>query len=230
MTDTGTSLLAAVRDGRSARRVLLDAALEELAPLMRGRVLEVGGGRRGRRGTFRPPSHPDAWLYVDVNVQAVPHVGADVMSLPFGDQTFDTVICLEVLEYVPSPEAALAEMSRVLRKGGGLILSAPFNTRPDTVTDFWRFTAPGLRHLATSAGLEVTRVREQGAAVSALLHMCRSLNRGSTWRRRLVAWITTPAFRMLLRWDESHSTAVSAIGGYTTGYVLVARKSSEGGR
>jgi SAM-dependent methyltransferase len=167
---------------------------------------------------------------VDVNVQAVPHVGADVMSLPFGDQTFDTVICLEVLEYVPSPEAALAEMSRVLRKGGGLILSAPFNTRPDTVTDFWRFTAPGLRHLATSAGLEVTRVREQGAAVSALLHMCRSLNRGSTWRRRLVAWITTPAFRMLLRWDESHSTAVSAIGGYTTGYVLVARKSSEGGR
>jgi SAM-dependent methyltransferase len=229
MPETGISLLAAIRDGRSARRVLLDAELEELAPLMRGRVLEVGGGRRGRRGTFTPSPQADAWLYVDVNVQAAPHVGADVMSLPFGDQTFDTVMCLEVLEYVPSPEAALAEMNRVLRNGGILIMSAPLNTRPDTVNDFWRFTAPGLRRLATSAGFEVTRVRAQGSAVSTLLHMCRSLNRGSKWRRRLVAWVTTPVFRMLLKWDGSNSTMESAIGGYTTGYVLVARNSSEGG-
>jgi len=223
-----TALLAVLRDGRSARRVLLDAELERLAPLMGGPVLEIGNGRCGRRGAFRPPPHVAGWLYVDLRMHASPHACADVMSLPFGDQLFETVLCLEVLEYVASPKAALGEMSRVLRDGGTLIMSTPYSTRPDTATDCWRFTANGLRHLAGSVGFEVTRLSEQGSVVSTLLHMCRSFNHGSAWRRRLVAWLTTPAFRVLLAFDGSSTTSTATIGGYTTGYVLVASKSREG--
>jgi ubiquinone/menaquinone biosynthesis C-methylase UbiE len=49
----------------------------------------------------------------------------DIESMPFADATFETVVCTEVLEHVPHPESALAEMRRVLRPGGLLLGSVP---------------------------------------------------------------------------------------------------------
>ena len=45
------------------------------------------------------------------------------LPLPFPDETFDTVCCLEVLELLPDAQAALNEMSRLLRPGGVLLTS-----------------------------------------------------------------------------------------------------------
>jgi SAM-dependent methyltransferase len=45
------------------------------------------------------------------------------LPLPFPDETFDTVCCLEVLELLPNAQAALNEMSRLLRPGGVLLTS-----------------------------------------------------------------------------------------------------------
>jgi ubiquinone/menaquinone biosynthesis C-methylase UbiE len=52
-------------------------------------------------------------------------VVGDIESLPFPDATFSTVLCTEVLEHVPNPSTALAEMHRVLKPGGHLIGSVP---------------------------------------------------------------------------------------------------------
>ena len=46
--------------------------------------------------------------------------------MPVEDAFFDVVLCTEVLEHLPDPIKALAELSRVLKKGGQLILTAPF--------------------------------------------------------------------------------------------------------
>ena len=46
-------------------------------------------------------------------------------GIPFGDGVFDHVFCIEVLEHVPNPFGALAEIHRVLRPGGVLVLSVP---------------------------------------------------------------------------------------------------------
>jgi SAM-dependent methyltransferase len=56
-------------------------------------------GRHGRVSLIRHPAVP----------------------LPFADAVFDAVTCLEALEFLPSAEAALAEMVRVLRPGGFLM-------------------------------------------------------------------------------------------------------------
>ena len=45
----------------------------------------------------------------------------DAAVLPFPDDTFDAVSCLEALEFMPRPEQVLAEMVRVLRPGGILL-------------------------------------------------------------------------------------------------------------
>lgn len=45
--------------------------------------------------------------------------------LPFADDSFDLVICLETIEHLTSPYYALMEMRRVLRTEGKLICSVP---------------------------------------------------------------------------------------------------------
>ena len=47
---------------------------------------------------------------------------ADAFALPFPDATFDLVVCRHMLQAVPRPEEAMAEMVRVLRPGGRLHL------------------------------------------------------------------------------------------------------------
>lgn len=48
-----------------------------------------------------------------------------VLEIPFEDNSFDVVINTEVIEHTPDPEKAVAELSRVLKPGGLLILTVP---------------------------------------------------------------------------------------------------------
>lgn len=49
----------------------------------------------------------------------------DAFSLPFADESFDIVICSEVLEHLPEYEAAIDELNRVLRPTGTFAVSVP---------------------------------------------------------------------------------------------------------
>jgi SAM-dependent methyltransferase len=51
---------------------------------------------------------------------------SDITAIPEPDGSFDAVLCTEVLEHLPRPIEALGELARLLRKGGHLILTAPF--------------------------------------------------------------------------------------------------------
>lgn len=55
--------------------------------------------------------------------------------LGYADASFDLVCCLEALEYFPRPGPALAEMARVLRPGGALVISK--------WPDGWAYMLPG---------------------------------------------------------------------------------------
>ena len=56
-----------------------------------------------------------AWHYAGLDVIS------DIARLPFADETFDAVLCSEVIEHVPAPIAVIAELARVLRPGGELL-------------------------------------------------------------------------------------------------------------
>lgn len=51
---------------------------------------------------------------------------SDITAIPEQDNSFDAILCTEVFEHLPDPMKALAEFSRLLRKDGHLILTAPF--------------------------------------------------------------------------------------------------------
>lgn len=50
----------------------------------------------------------------------------DIVNIPEGSESFDVILCSEVLEHLPNPVLALQEFSRLLKRGGTLILTAPF--------------------------------------------------------------------------------------------------------
>lgn len=55
-------------------------------------------------------------------------IKANAEYLPFSDRAFDLVTCSEVLEHIRNPQRALAEMHRVLKPNGLLLLSTPSMT------------------------------------------------------------------------------------------------------
>jgi SAM-dependent methyltransferase len=64
------------------------------------------------------------------------------------DATYDFIVCTEVLEHTLQPFAAVAELHRMLKPGGKLFVSVPFNFRiHGPLPDCWRFTEHGLRAL-----------------------------------------------------------------------------------
>jgi len=52
----------------------------------------------------------------------------DVINIPEPDNSFDAILCSEVLEHIPDPTLALKEFQRLLKPGGKLILTAPFSS------------------------------------------------------------------------------------------------------
>jgi dolichol-phosphate mannosyltransferase len=67
----------------------------------------------------------------------MPLVRGSAFALPFLDQTFDCVVSQEVIEHLPYDEVIFAEMRRVLKPGGRLILGTP-----DYATWLWRTIEP----------------------------------------------------------------------------------------
>jgi len=64
--------------------------------------------------------HVEGWTY-----GATDYV-CDIVDIPAPSDSFDVVLCTEVLEHLPDPVAAIGELTRVLRPGGLLLLTAPF--------------------------------------------------------------------------------------------------------
>jgi SAM-dependent methyltransferase len=58
-------------------------------------------------------------------------------ALPFADESFDLAVGIAVMEWADSPDLMLAELSRVLRPGGHLILSATNRCSLQRVMDPW---------------------------------------------------------------------------------------------
>src|ERR1700716_3826801 len=86
-------------------------------------VLDIGGGLQ----PYRPllGTRTNRYIAVDLQISPLVNVSAAAETLPFRDAQFDLVICTQVFEYLPDPGLAVAEIKRVLRKGGVLFLSAP---------------------------------------------------------------------------------------------------------
>lgn len=129
----------------------------------RGTLLDVGCGERPYSGCR---SQVTQWIGLDADTNSSADITGSADAVPLPDATIDTVLCTQVLEHVAEPENAFAELHRVLRPGGMLILSVPqYWPLHEEPYDFRRYTEIGLRALATKGGFSVVAMRAQGRGV-----------------------------------------------------------------
>jgi SAM-dependent methyltransferase len=139
----------------------------------RGRVLDVGAGEAPWRDLL-----PVGVEYVGVDADLSGEFGMrrqsniiyyDGKRLPFDDASFDHVLCIEVLEHVPDPSTFLADLKRVLRQGGTLILTVPWSARLHHLPyDYSRFTRFGLVALLDTAGFSGVTIEERGNDIAVI--------------------------------------------------------------
>jgi SAM-dependent methyltransferase len=181
-----------------------------------GHVLDLGAGLSPFADAM-----PAGVITLDYRGKPGVQVVGDAHRLPFADDSFDVVTCTEVLEHLVDPPAAAAEIVRVLKPGGRLLLTTrfcfPLHDRPG---DHWRFTPYTLRRLF--APLDPT-VLPQHTAYQTLIVMLVRIVMEPTRLNRLVSppvlagcgvlWLLEPALGWLLPTDS-----------LTSGYVVRGEK------
>lgn len=134
-------------------REALRERIQKNASHLRGRCLDVGS--QGSVSRYRELlTHIDSYTSLDVEAQYGADITASAEHIPVPDDSFDSILCSQVLDDVPHPGAALKEFSRVLKKDGTLLLTVPVITLI-AEADLWRFTPRGLRLLLEEAGFDV---------------------------------------------------------------------------
>ncbi|MHB0857753.1 MAG: class I SAM-dependent methyltransferase [Anaerolineae bacterium] len=117
----GIPLAEAILEGAGTSPLLLDVAAGTgriaqavLPQLEGGRVVQIDRSvpmlGEGRAAIWQLAG--DVWMSQQ-----------DARALAFADETFDAVTCLEAIEFMANPKAALREMQRVLKPGGVLLVS-----------------------------------------------------------------------------------------------------------
>lgn len=128
-----------------SRRAWITAALRRHLPAGAGRVLEVGPGS----GVYLPvlAGLADHVVATDVEDAYLSRLGPvvdqhpnvelvldDITRSRLDSGSFDLILCTEVIEHIRDSPAALAEMRRLVRPGGALVLSTPQRYSPLEVT------------------------------------------------------------------------------------------------
>jgi SAM-dependent methyltransferase len=128
------------------------------------------------------------------NVECESKVVTSITGMPFAPATFDIILCSEVLEHVPEDEKAVSELRRVLKSGGELVVTVPYQKR------FWAEDDEYVAHVRRyDPGELEQKLRHAGFQEIATYKMSGTIERWLT-RRSLKAYQKSGAVLMLPLW------------------------------
>jgi SAM-dependent methyltransferase len=226
---------------RNARELNWDIAREMngLGAAAGATVADIGCGAKPYRQYF-----PGATQYFGIDLPAElsanklekrVDVYADLRRLPIADESFDVVLCTQVLEHVPEPARVLGEAHRILRSGGLAVLTVPFMAAEhEEPHDYLRFTSYGIADLLRRCGFEAMTVKKQfgfWSAVGEMIywHYHRKVA-GTRWEKYWYAIGTTAflrGFHLLNRLDPDEKLVLNLFITARKAPTAVARSSGQ---
>lgn len=139
-----------------------------------GRVLEVGVGTGLSLGLYKPGLHVTGIDYSeDMLEKARDRVQTiqpdaetelrqmDARSLDFPADHFDTVVAMHVLSVVPEPEKVMAEIARVCKPGGKVVITNHFARRRGALAFLERVFSPFADTIGWHSNFEIDTVLKQ---------------------------------------------------------------------
>lgn len=114
--------------------------------------------------------------YVGTDIQDGPGVdlvvNAHELSKTFEAESFDVVLCLEMLEHDSAPWVTCIQLGRIVKPGGTLIITTRGNGFPEhNNPDRWRFMKDGMRTLLKATGCKL-KILTNDPEVSGWLAVC----------------------------------------------------------
>jgi SAM-dependent methyltransferase len=219
--------MAGSRIGRALSGKLTRVTLDRFiaAHASSGRTLDIGAQNSPYAALF--PNR----IALDIKPGRGVAVIGDAQALGIGSETFDAIVCTEVLEHLPEPRRAIDEMFRVLRPGGSLLLTTRFLFPiHDAPHDYFRYTKYGLRHLLQQ--FEIVELEEETDAVGTLAVLTQRLGMQAEtlrWTPLRAAWLVAAQimrpFSFVITREYGDSRRLTPERGImTSGYHVFCRK------
>jgi SAM-dependent methyltransferase len=192
---------------RNAILTKLRAAL----PFFRGRLLDVGCGHMPYKSIILDSAtNVSDYIGMDLSDNRSyankPDLTWDGVVIPLPDSSIDCAMATEVLEHCPYPDKTLAEINRVLRPGGTLLITVPFIWMLHEVPyDEYRYTPFALRRLVESSNFEVLELSALGgwnASVAQFVANWLYYGEGNRQLMRIGRVLFFPVFKYLIQRDQ----------------------------
>ncbi|MDR0613414.1 MAG: class I SAM-dependent methyltransferase [Dysgonamonadaceae bacterium] len=168
-------------------RYHLSKELKKLAKTLTGKLLDVGCGSKPYQSLFKNIS---SYTGIDVENEGHSHETEDIdvyydgKRIPFDDQTFDSILCCEVLEHVPNLNEMLSEINRVLKPDGKFLLTVPFVCfEHELPYDFRRFTEGGLSNELEAHDFDILYHKKEGNYIQVIAYLWISYIRELTYTK-----------------------------------------------
>ncbi|MFZ0732393.1 MAG: class I SAM-dependent methyltransferase [Candidatus Sulfotelmatobacter sp.] len=184
-------------------------------------VLDLGG----RIQPYRALLDGRLRQYVAIDMRATPLVNivGRGEQIPLAAEKFDLVICTQVFQYISDPALVVAEIHRVLKRGGSLLLSAPAIAIRDAEEDGWRFLPAAWKHLLRNFS-ELEIVSEGGNVGSFFRMVNASLNAFLRYRPLQIVFRHTLCPLLNVCGDLMDRIAPNRSDYFSTNYSVWARK------
>lgn len=163
---------------------------KEISGLAYGCVLDIGAGTQAIKHFLSSNCEYFSLDYYQTATEwyhTQPQLFGDGQRLPIRSNSIDTVLLLDVIEHIPKPHDCIAEIMRVLKPGGMLIINVPFlYPLHDEPYDFHRWTKYGLREMAYQHDFQIDLETHHGHPVetAALLANLASSQTTLNWLQR----------------------------------------------
>jgi SAM-dependent methyltransferase len=159
--------------------------MKKALPYLQGQCLDIGAGAAPYQEMIhKQVDHYTIADYKDTRSSMFAQdlgdfVEADVLDLPFAQESIDTVIFTQVLEHVKNPNLALKQIHLVLKESGILVISVPFIFQAHAEPhDYWRFSEHGIRQLLEEQNFSIKEFHYQGYLGTTLI----SILNGFIWQ------------------------------------------------
>lgn len=147
----------------------IKSALETYA---KGDFLDLGCGNKPYESWYKPLTTSQIGCDIIQSDKNRVDVLCPATALSFEDNSFDSILCTQVLEHVFEHDKLINEVFRVLRPGGNIILTVPFAWElHEEPYDFFRYTKHGLKQLFEKAGFDINYIKPNGGKWAAIYQL-----------------------------------------------------------
>ncbi len=159
-------------------RRLLYKCLQKNSTLLSGKILDFGCGSKPYEHLF---TNATEYIGVDYEIEGRKENLSkidffyDGKNIPFADNSFDGIVCTEVLEHVFNIDELLNEFHRVLKTDGIALITTPFMWEEHEMPyDFARYTTPALKYLYNKHNFTIIKNTKSGNTINVIFQF--SLN------------------------------------------------------